>query len=126
MYGWWLLGGLAIWSASEWLGGVKLTLQRQDPYVSRVPLRIAVPAVSVMMRVLAVKQAVHPASHSFPMLRRLWVSPGTMWPCWVLGGRSGRVKVAMPVNMSGLPVAMRIVVRGTLALTFVSGAWGRK
>ena len=115
-----------MWSASEWWGGVKLTLQRRGPYVSRVPLRITVPAVSVMVRVWAVKRAVHPASHSFPMLRRLWVSPGTMWPCWVLGGRSGRFKVAVPVDMSGWPVAVRMVVRGALALTFASGACGRK
>ncbi len=54
------------------------------------------------------------------------MSPGTMWPCRVIGGRLGRVKVAVPVDMSGWPVAVRMVVRGALAFTFVSGAWGRK
>ena len=81
---------------------------------------------SVMVRESTVKRAVQPASHSVPMLMRLCVSPGTMWPCRVTGGMVGRLRVAVPVENSGWPVAVRMVVRGAWALMFVSGAWGRK
>ena len=99
---------------------------RRGAFVSRVPLRMMVPAGSVTVSVLVVKRAVQPASQSVPMLIRLWVRPGTMWPCRVTGGMVGRFRVAVPVENSGWPVAVWMVVHGAWALMLVSGAWGRK
>ena len=70
--------GLAMWSASECCGGDKLICHRHGACLSWVPLRMTVSNGSVMVRVLAMKRAVQPTSHSVPMLMRLCVSPRTM------------------------------------------------
>ena len=45
-----------------------MIFHRRGASVSRVPLRMVVPAESVTVSVLAVNRAVHPASQSVPML----------------------------------------------------------
>lgn len=91
-----------------------------------MPLRMVVPSGSVTVSVLAVNRAVHPASQSVPMLMRLCVRPGTMCPCRETGGMVRRVIAAVPDEIRGWPVAVRIVVRGAWALMLVRGACGRK
>jgi len=120
------VGGRATCRGMGLSGGAKSICQSRGALGPRVPLRMLVPSGSVTVSVLAVNRAVHPASHSVPMLMRLCVRPGTMCPCRETGGMVARFRVAVPEEIRGWPVAVWMVVRGAWALMLVRGVCGRR
>ncbi len=90
--------------------------------MSWLPVRMTFSARLIVVRVLARKRAVQSALHRVPMLRRLWASLGTTWPCRVSGERAGRLRDTVLVDRKGWPVAMQMIVWGAVILTFRSGA----
>ncbi len=87
-------------------------VHRRGPVVLRVPWSAGVPLAFVMVRPVLVKVAVHPALHSLPMLMRLSVNPGTMWPVRACAeGRACKASCAVAAEVCGVPVAVRMVMR---------------
>ncbi len=77
----------------------------------RVPRRMGMPWAFVMVRPVFVNVAVQSALHSFPVLMRLLVKPGTMWPVRAcVDGREGKASCDVAAEVCGAPVAVRIVI----------------
>jgi hypothetical protein len=94
-------------------GGAMLTRHSWAPVGSRVPLRTWLPKLSWISRWCLSRNAVQPALHSFPRLRRLLVKPGMICPVRALMvGMVGRANCAVAMEVLDSPVAVRMVVRG--------------
>lgn len=109
-------------------GGVPVRVKRQSlaPAVSRYPVRMGVLSALKIVTVVLLKYAEQSASHSFPMLTRLFVKPGMTCPCLAAGGRPGRGRSAVAEEDVCCPVAVLTVVPGAAVLTEVTGALGMK
>ena len=106
-------GGMRVGNVATEGGVVISTRQSRAPVVSRVPVRMGVPAALRMRMFCLSKCAVQPASQSWPRLRRLLVNPG-MICTWrtVLLGKVGKASWAEAVEVCWVPVAVRMVVGG--------------
>ena len=107
-----VVGGAALaWRASNVGVGVMSIVHRRGLVVLRVPRGMGMPWASVMVRPVFVNVAVQSASHSFPLLIRLLVKPGTTWPVRAcLDGREGKASCAVAAEVCGAPVAVRMVI----------------
>jgi hypothetical protein len=74
-----------------------------------------------------VKTAEQPSSQSLPMLTRLLVNPGMMWP-WraVSDGKVGMFSCAAAVDVMRWPVAVLMVMVGAAVFVPVTHALGMK
>ena len=112
-------------SGAGW--GVMSMLHRRGPVVVCLPWRTVVPWASVMVRPVLVKVAMQLASHSLPMLMRLFVNPRTMWPVHTCAvGRACKASCAVAAEVCGALVAVQMVMRCPLGLTLVTGAEAEK
>jgi hypothetical protein len=77
----WLLGGLecGIYAIAGLLSG-QIKLPHFSPAGSCGPLRIRVSLMACTVTLVAVKVTVQPASQNLPMLTRLLVNVGIIWP----------------------------------------------
>ncbi len=102
-------------------------VHRRGPVVLRLPRRTGVPLASVMVRPVLVKVAVQSALQSLPMLMRLFVNPGTMWPVRACAeGRACKASCAVVAEVCGAPVAVPMVMRCPLGFTLATGAEAEK
>jgi hypothetical protein len=92
--------------------GVMSMVHRRGPVVLHLPRRMVVMWwASVTVRLVFVKVAVQSTSHSLPMLMRLFVKPGTMWPVRACAeGRACKASCAVSAEVCGTPVAVRMVM----------------
>ena len=110
-------------AGDEACGGVMFTCHKRDPCSSCIPCKIGSPCLFLMVRLCSLSSAVQSTSHNFPMLMRLFVKPGMMWPNRaVIVGMEGMGNCAEAMEVSFLPVAVRIVVDGATAFLLTTGA----
>ena len=76
-----------------------------------------------MVRLCLSNSAMQSASHNFPMLMRLFVKPGMMWPNRAaIVGMEGMGNCAEAMEVCFLPVAVKIIVDGATAFLLTTGA----
>jgi hypothetical protein len=116
----WLLGGVecVIYAIAGLLSG-QIKLPHFSPAGSCGPLRIRVSLMACTVTLVAVKVTVQPASQNLPMLTRLLVNVGIIWPVSVSLGSPGRSNAAnaeninnchndVPMNFVGVVMSMLV------------------
>ncbi len=94
-------------------GGAMLTRHSRAPVGLRVLVRICLPELSWTSRQCLSMNAVQPALHSLPRLRRSFVKSGMICPIRALMvGMAGIANCDVGMDVLASPVAVRMVVRG--------------
>ena len=109
------------------LCGCRLNCQRCEPCSSRGPWSIVLPSRLWTVTQNRVKVTMQLALQSVPMLRRLLVNIGMMWPSQACpGGSVGRLMTAVAIECWHCPVAVPMVICGAAWLVSMTGAVGMK
>ena len=81
------------------------------------------PCALLILTACLVKVAVHPSSQRRPMLTRLLVNPGMMWPRRAASeGKVGMLSCAGAMEVMHWPVAVLMVMVGAAFLVLVTHA----
>jgi hypothetical protein len=115
-------GPVVVICTCECRGGAMLTHHSLGPVGSRVPVRIWLLKLSWISRWCLSMNAVQPALHSLPRLRRLFVKPGMIGPVRAsMVGMVGSANCALAMEVFASPVAVRMVVHGAERSRFRTG-----
>jgi len=94
--------------------GQMLKRHMRAPVGSRKPRRMRFPLLSRTCTSVLVKTTVQLASQTRPMLKRLFVNSFMRTQSVVPSGKVGSWSWAVPMDVSGVPLAMLTVVGGAL------------
>ena len=121
-----LVASTVLFARSLFTCWIKVNHHILAPVVSRVPLRTLLPILSHTVIVVLVKVTVQPSSQNLPMLTRLFVNVGIMWPSIVLLWRIGRFIVAVADDCVSCPDAVPTTLMGAVWSMFDTDASGIK
>ena len=106
------------------LAAVRGKCQSRGPSCSRQPLRTHWPLGLTTKKALLVKVMLKPRSANGPKPIRVRGEEGIRWPCMAAGGIEGtKACVALATNLSGRPIATRMLTVGASGLRLDTERW---